>query len=987
MKRALNLLAEILTLPFSELFLHEDLIWKCTGKALLEKNELKRNRIHNFQQALENAVAPTAEYVNRHTEVRSLSDIKGYLKYVFRAGDILECEEEENLEPGYPTVLRYYIRLLECISESFLTTRNGKLALRTWTALPKSFFQTIGEPTQRIESSEDYFSPQRLELWNSLLGCLPENLFVTSFLAKQLRTNSEGAQRQMLIQLLHNCGETVEISDSLLDRILENGMAETHIHANASKNFGQIWENMLHDNLRSVPILEQESYHIPYHNSFGERDAEELATEANMVRFVLAAYIGTADVYSDKVSLSTFLESEGLVESSPRSFRRGLAQLTKGEEPDRLLSADITMSGDFIHFLKGSDVHDLWDVLMLPGKMKRSCPTLAENYLLCCALLYTWRQPEDTEFLALLLYYIRLKSKAYRNRVQDNKSKGLDYFQRYYDASTDKGTRSNEDQLYEILYNALRDRRVCKTELRFAPPKIASEMMQNAVKESESRIGEAILLFAKVHLYTLALMYGELPEEENLSEVFDSIWNDAVDRILHNERNVLMKILRDHLGVSLEAVVPQRLGIIFHLIKSGEKKEKSSCFIRKKSAVLYDLERYEQFSLGNARFGYQATATAISNLRDKCPAMSQLLVGMDAASLEIPTEPWVFAPAFRDIRYRNGQLVGAGIPAEKKHLIGITYHVGEDFLHPISGLRHMDEAIHGLGMCAGDRIGHGLVLGINLKSWFREHRMLVLPRIEMLENWLWAWNAITREPELNELARYLELIKRQITELARDIFTTTKGGLTIENLLSAYTSKMLLVDKLRQIGDKCRFFCKDGQFCLMESESFEERKNIPDWTEESLAMSYHCSYFKEKMQEGILITPSAMDLEIASGLQQYLRQTVAKSGLVIEANPSSNAVIGDVEGVLNHPVFEFRKGTPQVMVTLNTDDPSVFHASLANEYGDIYFAMRHNGMMVETALKEVDMIRETGLRTSFLSPLSNIEQLLSEYEEIISVLA
>ena len=40
--------------------------------------------------------------------------------------------------------------------------------------------------------------------------------------------------------------------------------------------------------------------------------------------------------------------------------------------------------------------------------------------------------------------------------------------------------------------------------------------------------------------------------------------------------------------------------------------------------------------------------------------------------------------------------------------MGFTYHVGEDFRHIASGLRHVDEVIENFHYKAGDRLGHAI---------------------------------------------------------------------------------------------------------------------------------------------------------------------------------------------------------------------------------------------------------------------------------------
>ena len=91
-----------------------------------------------------------------------------------------------------------------------------------------------------------------------------------------------------------------------------------------------------------------------------------------------------------------------------------------------------------------------------------------------------------------------------------------------------------------------------------------------------------------------------------------------------------------------------------------------------------------------------------------------------------------------------------------------------------------------------------------------------------------------------------------------------------------------------------------------------------------------------------------------------------------------------MEGVLSHPVCHLRSEKEhQVMATINTDDPSVFNATVANEHAQVYYALLYNGKSTEEALKEVDIMRETALRTSFISSPVSINDMLKDYEMIL----
>ena len=77
--------------------------------------------------------------------------------------------------------------------------------------------------------------------------------------------------------------------------------------------------------------------------------------------------------------------------------------------------------------------------------------------------------------------------------------------------------------------------------------------------------------------------------------------------------------------------------------------------------------------------------------------------------------------------------------------IGFTYHVGEEFRHIMSGLRHISEVMEHFNYKAGDRLGHAIALGVDVDQWVRENEVITIPAMEHLENLLWLWGSIVQK--------------------------------------------------------------------------------------------------------------------------------------------------------------------------------------------------------------------------------------------------
>ena len=61
--------------------------------------------------------------------------------------------------------------------------------------------------------------------------------------------------------------------------------------------------------------------------------------------------------------------------------------------------------------------------------------------------------------------------------------------------------------------------------------------------------------------------------------------------------------------------------------------------------------------------------------------------------------------AVRNKRITKALLLDKNMQIHRIDNLGFTYHVGEEFRHVLSGLRHIDEVIEEFDYKAGDRLG------------------------------------------------------------------------------------------------------------------------------------------------------------------------------------------------------------------------------------------------------------------------------------------
>lgn len=1005
MKQTFNLLAEVLALPLSELFLDHDLLAECIGAAQ-RKAATFQERIPVLNKEINQMGPQAAGYINLHTTFVNTSALQNMVNYVYRGEDIvrlMDCYRQ--LNTPWCVANHYATILFKRAAKTFLTSRNGIAAFKYWSsgqeAHPGPGYRPphYPQPDWNQDLLRGKFEIRRIEAWHSLLQCLPESFFLSSFAACLADPADSADPWVTCYEILLGFGDTVHIADVLLDKILDKGLAETHLHANASRSFDLNWESILNDAAHGRMALTR-SYTPIFQKGITQKDSQERAREALVARALLGQCLRKRKTL--KECLECLPSAAGLCQRD--ALLQAAVSLTRFSTPQRPLSSCVTRMVPFLQSLGGNcDDRYLLRLLNLPHSAALTAPGFGERCLISWSMLHISSMPEDVSFTALFLYYLRLKNYFYRCRTQDSKESGLLHFQRFYAQSTDGGGRTADEKMVGSIYSAIKDHRICKVELRTAPPISSRVHLADAEREIASAVKKQLGSLIRQHICAVILLYSGA---ENRLEAargdrrFLRWWNEAL-RDIHRCRWGQLARLLEAYQVPIERVRPHRVGLIYHFIKQGERSETDSCFLRGGQTPV-QLDQHAAFSFGRTRFQCQAATAAIDQVRKLTPEVSRIIVGLDAASLELSTDPWVFAPAFRQARELDlSPFCRTPRPERRieKRMLGLTYHVGEEFHHPLSGLRHLSEAMEFYKLHTGDRLGHGLVLGIDLDRWFSRHSLITIPRLEWLENCLWAWEIAAHSPAAEGLAPFSKFLEAQIMFSANAIYGTL-DGITAEKLAYAYHSKALgfqdLSDMAREwariyrpVDPRCVdcLTCSDARFFPCACWTGQA---VPLWwSEDSLALSHHCRYYKNKMAEEILWEPNDREIDLVKALQAYLRRRVAMRGIILEENPSSNAVIGEMDGVLYHPICGLRAPEgpeARVITSVNTDDPSVFSASVANEHALVYFALIHQGHSVEDALAAVDEMRRVGVNSSFLGQEPPFEQLLDEYETILSCL-
>jgi hypothetical protein len=341
------------------------------------------------------------------------------------------------------------------------------------------------------------------------------------------------------------------------------------------------------------------------------------------------------------------------------------------------------------------------------------------------------------------------------------------------------------------------------------------------------------------------------------------------------------------------------------------------------------------------------------------PLSLEVVRGLDLCTDELGVPNWVLFPLVQYVRQAGEaasrflrRVCGLDVPP-----LNTTVHVGEDFVHLLSGFRRVDEALHYLNLREGDRIGHGLALGVDPRDWARRSGRIPLAREERLFDLVWEWDWYARGGA-NPPSGRRHYLGHEILRLASEVF-----GDVDEHLAPHLLAK--LVHDLHGVETLCR-------------AGFPDRApNDPAKTSPDRGLQLLIAYLtnREVFRQGReveWVDPSG-EGDVLAGLQVGLRRKVAGRGVTVEVNPTSNLLIGDLEDLTRHPLWRLRppresEEFPPVSVCIGSDDPLTFATNLREEYQLVHDALLLGGLTDEEARNWLERTRASGLETRFTLP-------------------
>ena len=738
--------------------------------------------------------------------------------------------------------------------------------------------------------------------WHTLSSSLGEDLLVCAYLASSDLKNAQAVKR-----IDYSWPAYIRTDDPTLEAMLEMPLADIHAHLKGSSlNFDINWICLMnHINGREEQFKKLASFTLGTHRS--KRTYIQLyrdAIVAAAIRLYLAQHAAGANDYQMR-DLTGILKAP--VDESI---------LGKANNLQEAIQAALDIYGkSYNDVKKGATRLDyaIRDGVTVPrGKLELCAYSLlsGERHILYSTLKGIYDGKYNDGRIATLLYiYLLIKNEIRHELSQLNDTTGFDNF-RVYEERKLVFAKGDEYEAYK------------KAAIHLAVA---------------SFFGDS----PKARRYHETRITPEVRDEKKKKDALEL----NIEEIEFNDNAIEDSMFKtDGKGTSWV------YRYIYHFIKERDNTPKEYYDVNSRHYELRKKVKEQAEGIWALRNSLQM------NCRGEYYA--DRIVGIDAANSEIACRPEVFAQSFRFLRRHQIAKIQKHCPAD----LGITYHVGEDFMDIVDGLRAVDEAIRFLQLQKGDRIGHGLVLGVDVKEYYRVRNYSIAMSLQMqMDNATWLWYKMTRLGIHNKCKE--ELVRRY-GECFRRVYPNYGWTPSID----LYYSSMLLrgdnpecYDSSGNIGNPYDPATEWGTKALVRSKECDNARK----QKEVCKLFYHYHFDKDGKINGRIYDTWEVDAEMCKTIkkvQHDLLLQVEKEGIAIECNPTSNYKIGEIERYDRHPITRFnsikRSGYPKehdVSVSINTDDKGVFATSIEREYALVAHSLIRKFRLKEDVMKGSDV--------------------------------
>ncbi|MBZ4420235.1 hypothetical protein [Myxococcus sp. RHSTA-1-4] len=724
----------------------------------------------------------------------------------------------------------------------------------------------------------------------------------------------------------------------LLQHLVDRGAPEVHHHVGAGMDFPLLWASLLAKLTDStLSPRAANSPDLPF--DLGERLLRWLVAAA-VARCVLAEFL--LQCSGTGAGLKDFLErlyrSPSWPQARARLLNETLQALSRGqvsELPEYYALQDLYGSlhpaASWLASKRPETVDEVWrrcDPIAV--RLGLSNPNGGERWLIRHGLEWLERErararndPSYHYFNQLFWQVQRVRCIYYRTVVQRPLTSGLQWFVRFYDRlwwAREPLRAARAEVSYQV---AGRGRPLSSLEVRITP-----------------------------HANSFSLA-------EDLHELTRS-WT---------------RVLEKSHGPRYGARAPE-FGVILHFVKERDPEQRWATGAPPAAELGTHAEPRAQRGLRlGGRFAsffsdQSVRARSIAALLGAVPQALWLVRGLDVAADELSVPTWVLVPLYRYI-HRQATLASMSPAADGAPPLRLTAHVGEDYRHLMEGLRRVFECIQYLLERFGGRLGHATALGVEPRLWAESAGSVMTPAEERMWDLVFEWRLYSGYRIAPHFLAEAppgrpEHVENLIRELSSNIF-----GRCYEPQVMAEAHHILhrlLSRPESRIGSQ-----EGGLESLTRALHTLDPRHVryPMEVREIIRAYREDEQTFKRGQELVDITLDASEIAALYAAQNALRRGVGLRNIVVEVNPSSNLLTGDMLDLRNHPILRLfpperqEKEPPPVPIAVGSDDPMTFSTWLLHEYSLLFEAALTAGYPERVVHSWLENIQKMGMDARF----------------------
>jgi hypothetical protein len=739
-------------------------------------------------------------------------------------------------------------------------------------------------------------------------------------------------------------------------RLLDRGVAEVHHHIGAGMDFQLLWVSTLA--ILADPALHEDILESPDLPFDGSEQTVSWLLAAVVARAVLAEFLHRRDDDLQARFLDFLGELGGEAKDGPRrasgppkarhsvwrpqlrrTLEKALRALRCGDDGELPSFGDLRDLYQEIHPTASKLVLDpprtlagVWrqcDPIAIRLGLTR--PNAGEQWLMLHALRRLEEQERtgslDEPFARLFWQVLRLRCMTYRTVVQRPMTAGLQWFIRFYN--------------------------------RLAKLRPALERVRAEVSFRVAAFNQPIA--------ALEVRTGAPQSPFDLAE--------GLSNLLGSWRHVLKETGRASRGQEPE------FGTVLDFIKQrdmGRQWERGN-------PPAYAVGMHSDPEPGNklqpgGRYSFyysqqSEVAQAIVDLLQRVPRALWLVRGIDVASDELSVPTWVLVPLYNYVETWSARVAVTCAGRTAPPPLRLTAHVGEDFRHLMEGLRRVFECVRYLLTRPGGRLGHATALGYEPRLWAESVGSVMMPAEERLWDLAFEWRLYSQysvSAEMRAMAPpgRTQNIENQMRELSDRVFGWPYDPHELAEahhvLHQLWCRPMSLQDEEMGLGQDV-FVRALSRLHPEQVRSFSKVRRILRKFREDEAVY-------QRGQELVDITLDESEVDALYAVQEALRRSVGAHGIVVEVNPSSNLLIGNLLDLRNHPLLRLFPPQPEpdapppIHIAVGSDDPITFGTYLMREYSLLYEAALSAGYGERVVEDWLASIRQTSMDARFTVP-------------------